>query len=251
MEQSIRKKILDNQANSHKSLAILIDPDKIPGISSFNKLIHQCVESQVDFFLVGGSLITSDKLNTIIKLIKERTALPVILFPGNFNHLSNQADAILFLSLISGRNPDLLIGQQVIAAPYIKNNNLEAISTGYILVDAGRATTVSYMSQTTPIPANKPEIAACTALAGQYLGLQQIYLDAGSGAEFPVPMEMIKEVKKQVDIPLVVGGGLNTSEKALQAVEAGADMIVMGNGIESSPNLVTEVSSGLRYINNH
>jgi putative glycerol-1-phosphate prenyltransferase len=174
--------------------------------------------------------------------MKENVSIPVILFPGSSLQIDPSADAILFLSLISGRNPDLLIGQHVIAAPILRNNKIEVIPTGYILVNSGKTTSVAYISNTTPIPEDKYSLAACTALAGEMLGLRLVYLDAGSGAEREISAKMISAVRKAVSVPLIVGGGINTSRKAITALEAGADLIVIGNALEKDPNLLTEIA---------
>lgn len=232
-----------------KAVAILIDPDKILNDNRLMKLINICVENRVDYFLVGGSLITTNNIGHIITKLKENSNIPVILFPGSNMYLDFSADAIFFLSLISGRNPELLIGQHVVAAPVIKRSGMEVISVGYMLIGSGNETTVSYMSNTLPIPSGKSSVAASTAMAGEMLGLKLIYLEAGSGAAYPVPEKLIKIVRKSVDIPIVVGGGLNTPEKAIGALNAGADLIVLGNGVEKNPELVIEVSERINAIN--
>lgn len=170
---------------------------------------------------------------------------PRILFPGNVLQVSREAEAILLLSLISGRNPDLLIGQHVIAAPYLKESGLEILPTGYLLIDGGSPTSVSYMSNTIPIPANKPDIARCTAMAGEMLGLRLMYLDAGSGARNPVPEAMIRAVRSEIGVPLIVGGGIRIPEQAMAAVSAGADLIVIGNAVEQSPQLILEMAEAI------
>lgn len=225
-----------------KSIAVLIDPDKIANASQLEPLLRLANENCVDYFFVGGSLVTTSNLAEVVKTIKENISIPVVLFPGNALQIDPSADAILFLSLISGRNPDLLIGQHVLAAPILKNNKLEILPTGYILINSGKTTSVAYISNTTPIPEDKYSLAACTAMAGEMLGLKLIYLDAGSGAEREVNKKMISAVRKSVDVPLIVGGGINTSLKAIQALEAGADLIVIGNALEKSPGLLTEIS---------
>ncbi len=173
----------------------------------------------------------------------------MVLFPGNSLHIEPTADAILFLSLISGRNPEFLIGQHVIAAPLLRKSGLEVLPTGYMLVDSGAQTTVSYISGTMPLPADKPGVAACTAMAGEMLGLQLMYLDAGSGARRPVSPDMIAAVRSVVDVPIIVGGGINSGEKAYNALKAGADLIVVGNGIEQDPDLLPQLSAVVREIN--
>jgi putative glycerol-1-phosphate prenyltransferase len=225
-----------------KSIAVLVDPDKAEDPAKLLHLINLASENCVDFFFVGGSLVTSTNLNEVVRTIKENVSLPVILFPGNSMQIDASADAILFLSLISGRNPELLIGQHVIAAPVLKNTRLEVIPTGYVLINSGKITSVAYISNTTPIPDDKYSLAACTAMAGEMLGLQLIYIDAGSGAEKEISPKMIASVRKAVNIPLIVGGGINTAQKAITALEAGADLIVIGNALEKDQDLLTEVS---------
>lgn len=225
-----------------KSIAVLVDPDKVDDASKLRHLIHLANENCIDFFFVGGSLITTSNLSDVIQVIKENVSIPVILFPGSSLQIDPSADAILFLSLISGRNPDLLIGQHVQAAPILKNNRIEVLPTGYILISSGRISSVAYISNTTPIPDDKYSLAACTALAGEMLGLRMIYLDAGSGAEREISAKMISAVRKTINVPLIVGGGINTAKKALTALEAGADMIVIGNALEKDPDLLTEIS---------
>ena len=180
---SVLKTLRDRYRQGKKSIAVLVDPDKAEDASKLLQLVHLASENCIDFFFVGGSLITTSNLSSVVNLIKENVTIPVILFPGNSMQIEPAADALLFLSLISGRNPELLIGQHVVAAPIIKNSKLEVIPTGYLLINSGRTTSVAYISNTTPIPDDKYSLAACTAMAGEMLGLQSIYLDAGSGAE--------------------------------------------------------------------
>jgi phosphoglycerol geranylgeranyltransferase len=238
--------ILKNLESRHhegkKSIAVLVDPDKVDDPEQLDPLIRLANENCVDFFFVGGSLVTTANLSEVIKHIKENVSIPVVIFPGSSLQIDPSADALLFLSLISGRNPDLLIGQHVIAAPILRNNRLEVMPTGYILINSGKITSVAYISNTTPIPEDKYSLAACTALAGEMLGLRLIYLDAGSGAENEISPKMISTVRKAVNVPLIVGGGINTSRKAIAALEAGADLIVIGNALEKDPNLLTEIS---------
>lgn len=231
-----------HQESGRKSFAVLIDPDKIEDEAACMRIVNMSIENQVDYFLVGGSLITGNNFSQVVRLIKEHTSIPVIIFPGNNMHIESVADGIFFLSLISGRNAELLIGQHVVAAPVLKRSNLEIMSTGYMLIDPGKQTTVSYMSNTTPIPEDKPSVAACTAMAGEMLGLSLIYMDAGSGAAYPVSSKMISMVRKSVSVPLIVGGGIDSAHKAARAYEAGADLIVIGNGIEKSPELLIEIA---------
>ena len=242
MRSQILDKILINRQLQKKSLAVLLDPDKVE-LEHFPAFLHACVQNHVDLFFVGGSLITTYATDEIIAAIHQHTDLPAVLFPGNSLHVEASADAILLLSLISGRNPEFLIGQHVIAAPILKKSKLEILPTGYMLVESGRATTVSYISNTTPIPRDKPSVAACTALAGEMLGLQLIYMDAGSGAHSPITPEMIAAVRQTVELPIIVGGGINTPQKAQTALQAGADVIVIGNGIEQNPSLLPAIGA--------
>jgi phosphoglycerol geranylgeranyltransferase len=239
-------KILDIIKERHrtgkKSIAVLVDPDKVDDSPRLNQLIDLASENCIDFFFVGGSLITTSNLSEVVNQIKEKVNIPVILFPGNSMQIDPGADAILFLSLISGRNSDLLIGQHVVAAPILKNNRIEVMPTGYMLINSGKITSAAYISNTTPIPEDKYSLAACTALAGEMLGLQLIYLDAGSGAEREITAKMINAVRKAVNTPLIVGGGINSSAKAIAALEAGADMIVIGNAVEKNPDLLIEIA---------
>jgi phosphoglycerol geranylgeranyltransferase len=240
MQKQIYLDILNRKKNNLKSLAVLLDPDKID-LEKLPDLVLDCVQNKVNYFFVGGSLITNHQLKALISKLKAISKIPVILFPGNGLHIEPTADGILLLSLISGRNADFLIGQHVVAAPILKNSNLEVLSTGYILVDSGQQTTASYISNTTPLPHDKPEIAACTAIAGEMLGMKLMYLDGGSGAKNPVSEAMISKVSKSIELPIIVGGGINTIEKARKAFEAGADMIVIGNKIEESPEFINEL----------
>src|SRR5688572_19413261 len=239
---NVLKTLFERNRLGKKSLAVLVDPDKVEDPSRLQQLINLASENCIDYFFVGGSLVTTTNQAQVIKQIKDNVTIPVVIFPGNTMQIEPTADALLFLSLISGRNPELLIGQHVIAAPILKNTKLEVIPTGYMLINSGRITSVAYISNTTPIPDDKYSLAACTAMAGEMLGLQSIYLDAGSGAEKEIGVRMIASVRKSVSVPLIVGGGINSSQKALNALEAGADMIVIGNALEKKPNLLSEIS---------
>jgi len=231
-----------------KQLAVLIDPDKLsPDELEVTAKIAQ--EAGADFLFVGGSLMTSDTLFHCIRTLKENSSIPVILFPGNSYQISRNADAMLFLSLISGRNPDMLIGMHVLSAPYIKLSGLETIPTGYMLIDSGKPTSVTYMSNSFPIPNDKKDIAACTAMAGEMLGLRTIFMDAGSGALQTIPEEMITFVKGSIEIPLIIGGGIRTPEKAKSVLEAGADIIVVGNLFEEDPKLIFEFTKVITDFN--
>ena len=229
---------------SKKKFVVLIDPDK-PTDEQIVEIVKKSVNAGVDFFFVGGSLLTTDSLDNCIKLIKKNCDIPVLIFPGNSLQISKWCDGFLLLSLISGRNAEMLIGRHVISAPYLKLYGNEIIPTGYMLVDGGKQTSVSYMSNTTPIPHDKDDIAMCTALAGEMLGLKVIYLDAGSGAVNPVSPDMISKVKQTIEIPLIVGGGINTPEKAAAAAKAGADIIVVGNALEKSNDKLQEFADAV------
>lgn len=239
---SVLKDLQDKHLNNKKSIAVLVDPDKAEDPSRLLHLINLASENCVDYFFVGGSLVTMANLSDVVRKIKENVNIPVVLFPGHSIQVEASADALLFLSLISGRNPELLIGQHVVAAPILRNTRLEIIPTGYMLINSGRITSVAYVSNTMPIPDDKYSLAASTALAGQMLGLQAIYIDAGSGADKEISPRMIASVRKSISVPLIVGGGINTARKAISALEAGADMIVVGNALERDPDLLTEVS---------
>lgn len=229
---------------SKKKFVVLIDPDK-PTDEQIVEIVEKSVKVGVDFFFVGGSLLTTDSLDNCIKLIKKHCDIPVLIFPGNSLQISKWCDGFLLLSLISGRNAEMLIGRHVISAPYLKLYGNEIIPTGYMLIDGGKQTSVSYMSNTTPIPHDKDDIAMCTALAGEMLGLKIIYMDAGSGALEPISAYMIAKVKKTIEIPLIVGGGINTPEKAANAAKAGADIIVVGNALEKSIDKLKEFADAV------
>lgn len=241
---SVLDVIQNAKSKGHKALAILIDPDKVD--DQLDHILSCAQQCPVDYILVGGSLLTTDLLDAVLDRIKSKVSKPVILFPGSTDQVNGKADALLLLSVISGRNADLLIGQHVIAAPRIKALGLETIATGYMLIDSGRTTTALYMSQTLPIPRNKPEIAAATAMAGEMLGLQCMYLDGGSGAEHAVPSKMVAAVRKAVDLPIVVGGGIRSEEQALQAWNAGADVVVIGTAFEEQPTLLFDLATAPR-----
>ncbi|WP_245820776.1 phosphoglycerol geranylgeranyltransferase [Saccharicrinis aurantiacus] len=237
-KRMILELIKDKQKAGKKLLAMLIDPEKYPQ-NNLIKVITAIESAMPDLILVGGSLV-SVKTDKVIKSLKQHLDIPVVLFPGSLLQVTPEADALLFISLISGRNSDLLIGNHVVVAPFLKESNLEVLSTGYILVESGKRTSVEYMSQTAPIPADKSDIAAATAIAGEMLGHKLIYLEGGSGAEVPIPQELIQKVKLSIDIPLIVGGGLNTAEKVKNACDAGADVIVVGNAFEKDISLLSE-----------
>jgi len=243
----IYNKIISDKKANKKSFALLIDPDK-QDLTQLLTIINKAEKAKVDYFFVGGSLLTYDSLDTCLKTIKNNSTIPVVLFPGNAMQVNDKADGILFLSLISGRNAEMLIGKQVITAPILKQSSLEVLSTGYILVDSGKPTTASYMSNTTPIPADKDTVSACTAMAGEMLGLKLIFMDGGSGAKNPISSKMIATVSKSIDAPLIIGGGINSGEKALANCKAGADIIVVGNAIEKNEDLISEISSAVHQF---
>ena len=224
-----------------KSVGLLLDPDKAEG-ASLKRLIEVANESNTDYILAGGSLALNS-IDQLINEIKELTSIPVILFPGNLLQLSLKADAIFFLSLISGRNPEFLIGNHVIAAPFLKNNRERIIPVGYILIGCGSKTSVEYMSQTEAIPSDKPDIAVATALAGEMLGLRMIYLEAGSGSAHHVPAPIISAVKENISIPLAVGGGIRNEIEVESVFTSGADMVILGNGCEENPELLRKACS--------
>jgi phosphoglycerol geranylgeranyltransferase len=221
-----------------KSIALLLDPDKAKG-ESLRNILRTANESKTDYIFAGGSL-TFNSIDNLIDDVRELSSIPVILFPGNLLQLTLKADRILLLSLISGRNPELLIGNHVIAAPYLKDAREKLVSVGYILVSSGNKTSVEYISQTEAIPPDKPEIAVATALAGEMLGFRMIYLEAGSGASSPVPLNLIRTVRDNISIALAVGGGIKNKDQVEEIYNAGADLIILGNGCEKNPVLLTE-----------
>jgi len=220
---------------AQKGLAVLIDPDSVSD-GALTRLVAQADAGKVDFFFVGGSLMINNRILDIVPMIRAASDIPVVLFPGSLQQIVPTADAILFLSLISGRNPDLLIGNHVLAAPLLRQTSLEIIPTGYMLIESGRMTTANYISGTLPIPHDKPDIAMCTALAGEMLGLRLIYMDGGSGAERTISSEMIQAVSTHVRAPLVIGGGIRSAQEAARVWAAGADLIVIGNALEKDPD---------------
>ena len=239
------EELKEKKANKEKSLAVLVDPDKASK-SHLESLVSYANEGLIDYFFVGGSLLTTQNLDGVVKFLKKTVNVPVVLFPGSTMQIHPLADSILLLSLISGRNPDLLIGKHVEAAPILKNSNLEVISTGYMIIDGGKATSASYMSNTQPIPIDKPEIAVCTAIAGEMLGMKTIYLEAGSGALNSVPQEVVKQIKENVSLPLIVGGGIRDKETAAVISKAGADVIVIGTKVEMQPRIIKEIAMAIK-----
>jgi len=235
-----------------KQLAILIDPDKSKSTTQLIELIKKVNILQPNFIFVGGSTVDAKDFRSCIRTIKKNTQIPVIIFPGSHLQVDEKADGILFLSLISGRNPDFLIGHQIQAAPVIKQSNISVIPTAYLLVDGGKMSSVAYVSQTTPIPADQNVIAKNTALAGELMGMQCVFMDAGSGAKNPVPPTMIKTVSDNITIPLIIGGGIKTIEDVNKAYQSGADVVVIGNKIEEDINFLLDLKNlNFTSINKH
>jgi phosphoglycerol geranylgeranyltransferase len=230
--------------SKEKQLAVLIDPDRINGekIQYLSKIADKGL---IDFFLVGGSIV-SEPLEPVVKMFKEFTEVPVILFPGSVLQVTPLADAIFFLSLISGRNPEYLIGNHVTIAPFLKKSGIEVISTGYILVENGKTTSVEYISNSRPIPADKPDIILATAIAGEMLGHKLIYLEAGSGAVNSANVSTIQLLKKNLTVPLIVGGGIRTVQNAVELCNAGADILVLGSVMENEPDIMVEMCEKIK-----
>lgn len=232
--------ILDKKQQGKKQIAILIDPDKHQ-VADFSAMAKRFNPLPIDYLFVGGSLLSNDLLDACLHTFKTETNFPLVIFPGSVMQVNSKADAILLLSLVSGRNPDLLIGRHVEAVPYIKQAKIESLSTAYMLIDGGKITTAQYISSTLPIPADKADIASLTAQAAEMIGHKLIYLDAGSGAKNSVPEAMIRQVRKDVDLPLMVGGGIRTPESAIAKCAAGADLLVIGNVLEEKPELLQQM----------
>ncbi len=245
---AIYKSLQALKAANRSGLAVLADPDKIDP-DGMPRLAELCNESEVGYLLVGGSLLMAHRMEECIRVFKAHSNIPVILFPGSPAQVAREADALLYLSLLSGRNAELLIGQHVVSAPLVRASGLEIISTGYILIDGGVPTTVSYISNSTPIPADKPDIALCTAWAGEMQGKHVIYLDAGSGARTPISADMVRMVSSQLIVPLLVGGGIRTAEKMYETCMAGANLVIIGTAFEKDPMLIAEMSAAVRAAN--
>jgi len=246
--QLVLKKFQQAKVNGLKQFAVLIDPDEC-SIGNLPAIVESIHIGKVDYIFVGGSLLTKNEIHEFITALKHLTKLPIIIFPGSPLQIDEAADAIFYLSLISGRNADLLIGRHVETAPLLSKMDIEVLPTGYILVDGGQATTVSYISNSLPIPADKPGIAVATSLAGQLLGLQIIYLDAGSGAKQKISEAMIRQVTKSVQLPVIVGGGIRTPQQAVESCRAGADIIVAGNAFEQNADLIIDMSQAIHQLN--
>jgi len=248
MKRTLVDLFLERKKRAIKSVAVLLDPDDID-FAQLPEIVNKCEACNVHYFFVGGSLINSGNFIELLHQLKILTKLPVIIFPGNNTHIFPEADGILLLSLVSGRNPEFLIGQHVVAAPVLKRSGLEVLSTAYILVDGGSQTTVSYISNTNPIPNNKPDIAVATAIAAEMIGMKLTYLDAGSGADLPVSTHIIKAVAGNVKTPVIVGGGLRSLKNVKAAFQNGADVVVVGNAIEENPDFILELSSLIKVTN--
>jgi putative glycerol-1-phosphate prenyltransferase len=247
-DRNIYNQIAQAKLENRKLLAILLDPDKI----IWENLDHQILkinQSPASHIFIGGSLVQNNRIDELILQIKQNSQLPIVLFPGNPSQISKEADGILFLSLLSGRNPDYLIEHQVKAAPILKRTQLEIISTGYILIESGKETAVERISKTTPIDRDNFDLALATAQAGEMLGNKFIYLEAGSGAEKPVPLEMIALISKNIDIPLIVGGGIVDLFGISNAYNVGADLVVIGTAFENDANFFNSCTS-LRELAN-
>jgi phosphoglycerol geranylgeranyltransferase len=247
MVASFYKDLTDKIHSGKKAFALLIDPDEYSP-DQLRETLRLADEHGVDYLFLGGSLLTGGKLETCIRLGREETNIPLVLYPGSHLQFHPGADALLFLTLISGRNPDLLIGRHVEIAPYVIQSGIETVPTGYMLIDGGAATSVSYISNTMPIPANKPGIAVNTAQAGELLGLKAIFMDAGSGAANTVSTTMIRRVKENISLPLLIGGGIRTPEEVSDAARAGADVIVVGNALENNSFKIPEMTAALRNL---
>lgn len=232
--------ILEKIHQGKKQIAILIDPDKHQE-GDFYAMAQRFKNIPIDYLFVGGSLLSRDLLDSCLSVLKAETNIPCVIFPGSVMQVNDKADAILLLSLVSGRNPDLLIGRHVEAVPYLKQAQIETLSTAYLLVDGGKITTAQYVSSTLPIPADKPEIASLTAQAAEMIGHKLAYLDAGSGAQNTVPEAMIRKVRENIKIPLIVGGGIRNPQQAQAQLKAGADLLVIGNVLEEQPELLQQM----------
>jgi phosphoglycerol geranylgeranyltransferase len=227
------EQLLKTRKDKGAGYIVLIDPDKLDA-RTFPEFMREASAAGVDAFFIGGSLMLSDEFDAALRTMKDNTDKPVVIFPGSLFQISSIADAILFIVLISGRNPDHLIGNHVVASPIIKRMKLESISTGYMLIEGGNVTSAEFMSNTKPIPRAKSDIAAAHAMAAEMMGLKMLYLEAGSGATQSVPDQMIGAVSKYCQLPIIVGGGIRTPEEAGNKVTAGASFVVTGTIVEES-----------------
>lgn len=236
--REVFRKILLNREAKKKMLAVLLDPDKCMGMA-LASTVASLKTQEPDFIFIGGSL-TSVSTESLIEVLKEELSSKIILFPGNASQFTPNADALLFMSLISGRNPEYLIGQQVLSSKAIKSSEMEIIPMGYILIDGGKKSAVEYVSNTQSIPSDQKDIVLSTALAGELLGMHSIYLEAGSGAKNPVPAELIEYVSQEISVPLIVGGGIKSLEELKACYDAGADIVVVGNYFEQHPQQIAD-----------
>ena len=236
--KSIYKTILLRKEENRKMLAVLLDPDQCRG-SVLASTIAALKSNVPDFIFVGGSHAVNS-IDLFVELLEEETKASIVLFPGNASQFSTKADALLYLSLLSGRNAEFLIGQHITSSIAIKKSAIEVIPTGYLLIDGGKPSSVEYISNTRPIPRDKKEIALSTAIAAELLGMRAVYLEAGSGADFPVPAEMIEYVSEGLSLPLIVGGGIKTTGQLKNAFQAGADLVVVGNIFETEPSKIAD-----------
>lgn len=244
MKKEIYNKIINNQLTNHKMLAVLLDPDACVG-EYLQQILSILKDHTPDFVFVGGSHL-HNSVDKLIELLKSELETDIILFPGNASQFSDKSDGLLFLSLLSGRNAEFLIGEHVNSARAIKDSKVEVISTAYLLIEGGSTSSVEYMSNTRAIPHNTIDIAVSTAIAGELLGMQLTYLEAGSGAKNPVSQQMIQAVKANTEKPLIVGGGIRTVELLTQTLNAGADIVVVGNVFETNPNLIVDFVKAVR-----
>lgn len=240
MNRNILEHIRSSKRKKEKLLAILLDPDKL-SVNKLSVIISKISSDKVHFIFVGGSSVTNGITEIFVRKIKTLTSIPIVLFPGDFSQLTNNANAVLFLSLLSGRNPEYLVEQQIKSVGFLKNSSLEIIPTGYILIDGGVETSVQKVSNTTPIPQFNLEEILNTSIAGKYLGKQIIYLEAGSGAATPVDPKIIRSVSENIDIPIIVGGGIRTKQQLRMAFDNGADLVVIGTAFENNNDIFNTI----------
>jgi len=247
--QSVFQSLLSIASDKGSAFLVLVDPDKVTP-QGVPKIVEMCAEAGVDAFLVGGSLTFSSRLDELLQSMKRASRVPVVLFPGNACQVAPGADAILFISLLTSRNAEFLIGEQVKAAPLIRQWSLEVIPTAYLLVEAGPLTSVQFVTQCLPIPRGKNDLAVAHALAGKYLGMKLIYLEAGSGAAQPVPHTMVEDVCSATSLPVIVGGGVRTAGQAGKLARAGASFVVVGSVVEEGGDvsLLKEISSAVHFM---
>lgn len=243
MKNRVYKSILNSKKKGKKLFSVLIDPDKFS-----SEVIHEAHQNKVDFIFIGGSKIKSGSFHKSVNTIRKLTNIPLVIFPGSREQVSDKADAILLLSLISGRNPDYLIGEHIQAAYRLKKSGLEIIPTGYILIGGGKKISTQAVTRTSPIKSADKKLATSTAIAGELLGMKIIYLEAGSGANMPLNTSLVKEVRKNILAPIIAGGGIDSAEKAVTLCRFGADMIVVGNAIEKDITLVHKIGKAIHSI---